>query len=142
MLRECDVSLIPLTKLWQDALLFFAELATMKMQHQHNNVFVVLMTRGMIQILHSRAQITGNKIATVDEIKNYFRQKGKTVTTFTGYSSAGYQDEKSMLAKANTIRQKYNPSKTIINIGATAYGIGSAYSCLKNGDFRQPGSFQ
>ena len=97
------------------------------------------MTIGMIQALHCQAKVTENKIATVNEIKNYFRHQGKTVVPFKGYSRSGYQDEKSMLAEEKTILQMYNPAKIIINIGATPDGSGAVYALARKMGFQTTG---
>jgi hypothetical protein len=80
-------------------------------------------------------QIPETKTATSEEIKAFFQGKGKAVLTFVGYSGAGYQDQAAMLARAERLLQKFDPKKTIINIGATAEGIGGVYEIARKRGF-------
>ena len=83
----------------------------------------------------SFAQATTPKVATPDEIAAFFKSQHKLVLTFEGYSGAGYEDNASMLKQAERILRKYNPKKTIVNIGATPDGIGAVYEIAKRKGF-------
>jgi hypothetical protein len=82
---------------------------------------------------------TAVQTATPQEVKSYFRQSGMWVLTFVGYSGAGYQDVDRMLGEVTAILERYDPNKTIVNIGATADGIGAAYPLARQKGFRTTG---
>ncbi len=65
--------------------------------------------------------------ATPEEVSAFFKSKGMKVLTFLGYSGAGYEDEAAMFAQAERVLARFDPKTTIVNIGATAEGIGTAY---------------
>jgi hypothetical protein len=69
--------------------------------------------------------------ATPEEVRAFFERKGMQVLTFLGYSGAGYEDEAAMLAQAERILARFDPKTTIVNIGATAEGIGAVYKRAK-----------
>jgi len=73
------------------------------------------------------------------KIRNYFREQGKYVLTFLGFSGAGYQDPSALLRTAETILARRKPEKTIVNIGATPEGIGAIYSLAKEKGFQTTG---
>jgi hypothetical protein len=73
--------------------------------------------------------------ATLDEIKHFFVAQKKEVITFIGYSGAEYEDKAAMLEKASGILDKFSPSRTIVNIGATPEGIGAVYKLAKHRGF-------
>jgi hypothetical protein len=79
------------------------------------------------------------KDATVNEIKSFFESQKKDVITFVGYSDAEYEDKTAMLEKARRILEKYDSSKTIVNIGATPEGIGAVYELAKRSGFLTTG---
>jgi hypothetical protein len=79
------------------------------------------------------------KIATLDEIRAFFRAQQKIVLTFEGYSGAGYQDPASMRKHAERILKEFDPAKTIVNIGATPDGIGAVYELAKRKGFATTG---
>jgi hypothetical protein len=85
------------------------------------------------------AQHPAIKSGTASEIKAFFRATGKTVVTFVGYSGAGYEDERAMLAAAERILDEYEPNRTIVNIGATPDGIGAIYDLAKRKGFATTG---
>lgn len=74
-------------------------------------------------------------VATSADIEAFIKGKKAEVLTFAGFSGAGYQDEGAMLAQAASILDAYEPAKTIINIGATAEGIGAVYELAKRRGF-------
>ena len=59
--------------------------------------------------------------------------------TFVGYSAAGYEQSDRMLKEARNILSKHIPDKTIVNIGATADGIGAVYEIAKKMGFATTG---
>jgi hypothetical protein len=100
---------------------------------------------GLISLwLFSCSTTTGNlttKVddATVDDIKSFFDSQKKDVVTFVGYSGAEYEDKAVMLEKAGHILDEFEPSKTIVNIGATLQGIGAVYELAKRRGFTTTG---
>lgn len=79
------------------------------------------------------------KDATLDEITTFFKAKKKDVVTFMGYSGLDYEDRASMLERAGAVLDGYDPSKTLINIGATPDGIGAVYDLAKSRGFTTTG---
>jgi hypothetical protein len=72
-------------------------------------------------------------------IKTFIREKKRSAVTFTGYSGAGYEDEAAMLAQAERLLAAYRPARVMINIGATAEGIGAVYELAKRKGFTTMG---
>ena len=79
------------------------------------------------------------KVATNDDIKRFFAAENKAVVTFIGYSGAGYEDGAAMLQEAEGILDGLDASSTIVNIGATAEGIGAVYELAKGRGFTTTG---
>lgn len=79
------------------------------------------------------------RVATPEEIRTFFESKKMRVLTFLGYSGAEYEDKTAMLAHAAQILDKFDPKTTIVNIGATAEGIGAVYEAAKRRDFLTAG---
>ena len=77
--------------------------------------------------------------ATPEEIRAFFTGKGMTVLTFLGYSGAEYENKAMMLEQATRILSKFDPKKTIVNIGATPEGIGAVYETAKREGFLTTG---
>lgn len=77
--------------------------------------------------------------ATPAQVSSFFKAQKKTVITFLGYSGAGYQNPEAMLDAARRVLAQYNPSRTIVNIGATAEGIGAVYELAVQGGFATTG---
>jgi hypothetical protein len=67
---------------------------------------------------------------TPPETQAFFKSLGKKVITFFGYS-VDYENEESMLAIAKDVLSEYSPEKFLVNIGATAGGIGAVYPLAK-----------
>jgi hypothetical protein len=82
---------------------------------------------------------TSVKVATNDDIKRFFAAEKKAVVTFIGYSGAGYEDDAAMLQQAEGILDGLDVSSTIVNIGATAVGIGAVYELAKGRGFTTTG---
>jgi hypothetical protein len=81
------------------------------------------------------AQAPKVKTATNAEIRAFFKDTGKAVLTFVGYSGAGYEDPEAMLAVAERILSGFDPGTAIVNIGATPEGIGAIYELAKRRGF-------
>ena len=79
-------------------------------------------------------------MVTVDEnIMNFFNDSEKNVVSFLGYSGAGYEYPGNMLDIARGILEEFSPETTIINIGATAEGIGAVYKLASELGFTTTG---
>ncbi len=76
---------------------------------------------------------------TSEKVVNFFEQQDKLVLTFVGYSGADYEEKDRILIAARKILSEHTPSKTIVNIGATADGIGSVYKIAKDMGFATTG---
>jgi NADPH:quinone reductase-like Zn-dependent oxidoreductase len=61
------------------------------------------------------------------------------VLTFLGYSGAEYEDKPLMIQQATRILGEFDPQSTIVNIGATAAGIGAVYEVAKRKGFTTSG---
>jgi hypothetical protein len=79
------------------------------------------------------------KEASSEEIRGFFEAKRMKVLTFLGYSAAGYEDRKLMLQQSERILDRFDPANTIVNIGATAEGIGAVYEIAKRKGFLTAG---
>jgi hypothetical protein len=79
------------------------------------------------------------QVSSSAEINNFIRTRKVQLLTFTGYSGAGYEDENAMLAEAARILANFSPATTMINIGATAEGIGAVYALAKSQGFTTTG---
>jgi hypothetical protein len=77
--------------------------------------------------------------ASPAEIRQFFSSKGWRVLSFLGYSGAGYQDADAMLRQADRVLGQLDVNKTIVNIGATAAGIGAVYEKAKARGFKTSG---
>jgi hypothetical protein len=75
---------------------------------------------------------------TPAETQAFFRNFGKRVLTFFGYS-VDYEDEDAMLALARKGLSKIPADQVLINIGATASGIGAIYPLAKEMGFTTTG---
>src|SRR6266487_5058977 len=71
---------------------------------------------------------------TPAETQAFFKSLKKQVVTFFGYS-IDYENEGAMLAIAKDVMSRYSPETALINIGATAGGIGAVYSLAKKMEF-------
>jgi hypothetical protein len=72
------------------------------------------------------------------ETQAFFRRFNKPVLSFFGYSVA-YEDREAMLAIARKGLSKIPPDAVLINIGATASGIGAVYPLAKAMGFTTTG---
>lgn len=78
---------------------------------------------------------TQARVADADDIARFVRTQGKEVLTFVGYSAAEYEDREAMLEHARRILDQHDPRTTLVNIGATAEGIGAVYELAKQRGF-------
>lgn len=62
-----------------------------------------------------------------DAIGPFLRERGRQMLSFVGYSGAGYEDPAAMLRQAARVLDRHDPACTVVNIGATAEGIGAVY---------------
>src|SRR4051794_18845595 len=77
--------------------------------------------------------------ASPGEVAAFFSAKRMTVLTLLGYSAAEYEDKVVMLAHVARLLDQADPKTTIVNIGATAAGIGAAYEIAKHKGFTTSG---
>jgi hypothetical protein len=76
---------------------------------------------------------------TLASIKAFVEDRRMTVLTFTGFSGAQYEDPEAMLRHAARSLAGQEPAKTLINVGATAEGIGAIYTIAKRNGFTTMG---
>jgi hypothetical protein len=72
-------------------------------------------------------------------VREFFSSRDWRVVSFLGYSGAGYEDTQAMIEQADRILQQLDVEKTVINIGATAEGIGAVYEIAKARGFKTSG---
>lgn len=77
--------------------------------------------------------------ATLGSIKAFIRTKQMTVLTLAGYSGAQYEDSAALMEQASRVLDGQDPAKVLINIGATAEGIGAVYDIAKQRGFTTMG---
>ncbi|HMZ84154.1 MAG: hypothetical protein JNM37_11175 [Rhodocyclaceae bacterium] len=77
--------------------------------------------------------------ASQDDVLAFVRRRGMTVLTFAGYSASGYEDEAAMRAQAAAVLDRHDPRITLVNIGATAEGIGAVYALARARGFETLG---
>jgi hypothetical protein len=77
--------------------------------------------------------------ATPEEVRAFFIGKRMQVLTFLGYSGAEYENKPRMIEQATQILGEFDPESTIVNIGATAAGIGAVYEVAKRKGFTTSG---
>lgn len=76
---------------------------------------------------------------TVEAVRAYYKERGRTVLTFMGYSGAEYEDKAAMLSRAEAILDALDAKTTIVNIGATIDGIGAVYELAHRKGFETTG---
>jgi hypothetical protein len=77
--------------------------------------------------------------ATLESIEAFIHGKQMKVLTFAGYSGAQYENAEAMLEQASLVLDRQDPTKTLINIGATEVGIGAVYELAKRKGFTTMG---
>ena len=73
--------------------------------------------------------------ATRASVQAFIKARQRQVLTFAGYSGAGYQDPAAMLAQAGRILDTHRPDRVLVNVGATAQGIGAVYELARQRGF-------
>lgn len=73
------------------------------------------------------------------EIIAFFGQRKMSVLTFLGFSGSGYEKPDEVLDAASGVLDDVDPACTMINIGATADGIGTVYKIAKDRGFKTTG---
>lgn len=68
---------------------------------------------------------------TPEQAISFMKRQGKTILTFFGYS-VEYNDKEEMFKVVRETLSQYSPEKTLVNIGATARGLGEAYPLIKS----------
>jgi hypothetical protein len=106
-------------------------------------VAALAMTLGMAARAHAEAGCASapqvHDAQSPAGVRAYFRATTSKVVTFFGYSGLGYEHESAMLAQARTTLGGFDPATTIVNIGATAEGIGAVYRLAKGLGFKTTG---
>jgi len=91
------------------------------------------------KFIGAAAEALVTEVKSEAEIAAFFKERGKKVVTFLGYSGAEYNNKSQMLSQARRILERLDPKTTIINIGATPEGIGSVYQLAKGMGFETSG---
>jgi hypothetical protein len=94
--------------------------------------FISLLSAGMVLGCESPMTI---KVVSLEQIRAFFESKRMKVLTFLGYSGAEYENKAAVVDRATRILSRFDPGKTIVNIGATAEGIGTVYEIAKRKGF-------
>jgi hypothetical protein len=68
-------------------------------------------------------------------VAEFVAASGMGMLSFVGYSGAGYQDEAAMRALARRELARFDPARTLVNIGGTAAGIGAVYELARERGF-------
>lgn len=89
--------------------------------------------------MRTRMRRTPPREASPDDIQKYFNGLHRKVLTFLGYSGAGYESPEAMLEIATRVLDEASPADTLVNIGATADGIGAVYEVAQRKGFHTTG---
>jgi hypothetical protein len=73
--------------------------------------------------------------ATGDDIRDFVARAGRRVLTFVGFSGQGYEDPAAMRAAAARVLDAQDPARVMVNVGATAEGIGAVYEVARERGF-------
>ena len=95
---------------------------------------------GLLVSSLGQAACTGTPVlqqADLAGIQAFVQARQRQVLSFAGYSGAGYQDEAAMLALAGQVLDGQDPAQVMVNIGATAEGIGAVYALARWTGFRR-----
>jgi hypothetical protein len=68
-------------------------------------------------------------------VAEFVAASGMAMISFVGYSGAGYEDEGAMRAQARRELARFDPARTIVNIGGTTQGIGAVYELARERGF-------
>jgi hypothetical protein len=77
--------------------------------------------------------------ATPEQVVEFFATKRWRVASFFGYSGAEYEQPAAMLKRAGRVLDRLDPKLAVVNIGATAQGIGAVYELAKRRGFTTTG---
>lgn len=77
--------------------------------------------------------------ATPQQVREFFAAKRWKVVSFFGYSGAEYEHPAAMLKHAGRALDGLNTQRVVVNIGATAQGIGAVYALAKRRGFTTTG---
>jgi hypothetical protein len=77
--------------------------------------------------------------ATPEQVVAFFAARRWRVASFFGYSGAEYEHPDAMLARAGRVLDRLDPKLAVVNIGATAQGIGAVYELAKQRGFTTTG---
>ncbi len=77
--------------------------------------------------------------ATPQQVVEFFAAKRWRVVSFFGYSGAEYEHPAAMLKRAGRALDGLNPKRAVVNIGATAQGIGAVYELARRRGFTTTG---
>lgn len=103
---------------------------------------VAILACNAVVACHAATTCTGpsdTRDATSASIAEFVGGLRKRVLTFAGYSGAGYQRPEAMLKQAGRALDRRSPSDTVVNVGATAEGIGRVYELAKRRGFTNIG---
>ena len=101
-------------------------------------VFALVLSLSLVPVWsYTDAKVYTSAYEATEALKGQFG--AKTVHTFVGYSGAGYENEKEVLAYARKILKTLDPSKTVINISTNDDGIGAIYKLAKEMGFQTSG---
>lgn len=82
---------------------------------------------------------TEHREASSAAIEAFVEGRKMAVLTFAGYSGALYENPAAMLEHAARVLDAHTPQRTLVNIGATAEGIGAVYELAKARGFTTMG---
>jgi len=106
------------------------------MRRTHHLLFTL--AGGLLASALSQAACTGTPVlqqADPATIQAWVHGQQRQVLSFAGYSGAGYADEAAMLALAARVLDAHDPAHVLVNIGATAEGIGAVYLLARQRGF-------
>ena len=77
--------------------------------------------------------------ANGENVKDFVTGRKAEVLTFQGFSGSEYEDPAVMLEHAARVLEAQNPTRILVNIGATEVGIGAVYELAKRKGFATMG---
>lgn len=78
------------------------------------------------------ATAASERVVDLRELRRFLRARHQRVLTLAGYSGSGYEDPAALLTQAAAVLDAHDPVTTLLNIGATAQGIGAVYELAKH----------
>lgn len=90
---------------------------------------------GMNAVAAACAGPAAAREATSASIAAFLKARKMRLLTFAGYSGAGYERPAEMLAHAARVLDGEDPARTLVNVGATAEGIGAVYELARERGF-------